>query len=141
VKYESKPKSLRASGYESNQEQSSLTTECASDLVRTCSLFYNKYPLICTQWKIVCIHELTLKQWNKFTVLKNDTTVATFFQVTLVHGPWDSTRLAHTDQMAFTVFVRLRACHATTHSYFTWPWPGLDSVSYSGCSVVPSVMG
>ena len=35
---------------------------------------------------------------------------------------------------------------ATAHSYFTWPWPGLDSnsyhaifVSYSGCSVVPSV--
>jgi len=22
-----------------------------------------------------------------------------------------------------TVFVRLRACHAITHSYFTWPWP------------------
>jgi len=39
------------------------------------------------------------------------------------------------------VFVRLRGCHATTQSYFTWPWPVLDSASYSGCSVVPSVTG
>jgi len=31
--------------------------------------------------------------------------------------------------------------HATILPYFTWPWPGLDSVSYSGCSVVPSVTG
>jgi len=29
--------------------------------------------------------------------------------------------------------------HATILSYCTWPWPGLDSVSYSGCSMVPSV--
>jgi len=31
-----------------------------------------------------------------------------------------------------TDFVRLRACHAITHSCFTWPWPVLDSASYSG---------
>jgi len=37
-----------------------------------------------------------------------------------------------------TVFVGGRV-YATTHFYFTWPWPGFDSVSYSGCSVVPSV--
>jgi len=30
---------------------------------------------------------------------------------------------------------------ATILPCFTWPWPGLDSVSYSGCSVVPSVTG
>jgi len=30
-----------------------------------------------------------------------------------------------------TLFFRLRACHGTTHSYFTWPWPALDSASYS----------
>jgi len=29
--------------------------------------------------------------------------------------------------------------HAVTHSSFTWPEPGLDSMSYSGCSFVPSV--
>jgi len=29
--------------------------------------------------------------------------------------------------------------HATILLYFTWPWPGLDSVSYSGCRVVPSI--
>ena len=40
-----------------------------------------------------------------------------------------------------TVFVRLRAFHATAHSHFTWPWPMLDSASYSECSVVPSVTG
>jgi len=33
---------------------------------------------------------------------------------------------------------------ATTHFYFTWPWPGLDTyhaifVTYPGCNVVPSV--
>jgi len=28
------------------------------------------------------------------------------------------------------VFVRLRACRATTHLYFTWPWPVLDLASY-----------
>jgi len=32
-------------------------------------------------------------------------------------------------------------CRLTILPYFTWPWPGLDSVSYSGCSVVPSVTG
>ena len=37
-----------------------------------------------------------------------------------------------------TVFVWGRV-HATILTYFTWPWPELDSVSYSGCSVVPSV--
>jgi len=31
--------------------------------------------------------------------------------------------------------------HATTHPYFTWPWLRLDSVSYSGYSVLPNVMG
>jgi len=31
--------------------------------------------------------------------------------------------------------------YTTTHSYFTWPWPRLDSVSYFGCSIVPSVTG
>jgi len=30
-----------------------------------------------------------------------------------------------------SVFVRLRACRATTHLYFTWPWPVLDLASYS----------
>jgi len=31
--------------------------------------------------------------------------------------------------------------HATILSCFTWPWSGLDSVSYSGCSLVTSVTG
>jgi len=31
--------------------------------------------------------------------------------------------------------------HATILPYFTWPWPGLDSVSCSWCSVVPSGTG
>jgi len=31
--------------------------------------------------------------------------------------------------------------HATILPYFTWPWPGLDSVSYSVCSVALSVTG
>jgi len=31
--------------------------------------------------------------------------------------------------------------HVTILPYFTWPWPGLYSVSYSGYSVVPSVTG
>jgi len=35
----------------------------------------------------------------------------------------------------------LQCLHATILSFFTWRWPGLDSVSYSRCSVVPSVMG
>jgi len=39
-----------------------------------------------------------------------------------------------------TAFVWERV-HATILSYVTWPWPGLQSVSYSGCSVVPSVTG
>jgi len=37
-----------------------------------------------------------------------------------------------------TVFIWGRV-HTTILSYFTWPWPGLDSVSCSGCSAVPSV--
>ena len=28
------------------------------------------------------------------------------------------------------VFVRLRVCHATTHSFFTWPWPVKELASY-----------
>ena len=45
-----------------------------------------------------------------------------------------------TECLDVTVFVWGRT-HATMLSYITWPWPGLDSVSYSGCSVVPSVTG
>ena len=40
----------------------------------------------------------------------------------------------------FTVFVWERV-YATIFSYFTWPWPGLDLVPYSGRGVMPSVMG
>ena len=32
-----------------------------------------------------------------------------------------------------TTLVWGRVHHVTTHSFFTWLWPGLDSVSYSGC--------
>jgi len=39
------------------------------------------------------------------------------------------------------VFVCLRACAGHNASVLYWPWPGLDSVSYSGCRVVPSVTG
>jgi len=39
-----------------------------------------------------------------------------------------------------TVFVWGRV-HAAIVPYFTCLWPGLDSISYSGCSVVPSVTG
>jgi len=39
-------------------------------------------------------------------------------------------------RMLVFVWGRVRA---TILSYFTWPWPGLDSVSYSGCSIVPCV--
>jgi len=44
---------------------------------------------------------------------------------------------------AQTLQCLLRAYHATTHSYFTWPWPVLDSTSYFAlCSIViPSVTG
>jgi len=34
------------------------------------------------------------------------------------------------------VFFSVWGCvHATILPYFTWPWPGLDSVFYFGCSV------
>jgi len=39
------------------------------------------------------------------------------------------------------VFVWGRAMSQGLLSYCTWSWPGLDSVSYSGCSVVSSVTG
>jgi len=40
------------------------------------------------------------------------------------------------------VFVlRAYACHNTFVHWATWPWTGLDSVSYSGWNVVPSVTG
>ena len=41
-----------------------------------------------------------------------------------------------------TVFVRLRAyaCHHVLLC-ITWPWPGLDSLSYTGCSNVPKCYG
>jgi len=36
-------------------------------------------------------------------------------------------------------FVRGRL-HAATHSWFTWPWPGLDSASYSAEVVLYQVL-
>jgi len=43
-----------------------------------------------------------------------------------------------------TAFYFMTEClditvHATILPCFTWPWPELDIVSYSGCSVAPSV--
>ena len=39
-----------------------------------------------------------------------------------------------TESWDVSVCLRASACHKT--SYFTWYWSGLDSVSYSGCSIV-----
>jgi len=129
-------------------------------------LLNNQWPIIlgaglyttCPWWASVSIHQAkcnipTLRPYREkmYTTFLNDAEILRTYgcvlwcsQIVYIHPYSLDTTTAFdfvTECLALQCLFGWGRVQATILPYFTWPWPGLDSVSYSECSVVPSATG